>query len=367
MRSRSLFLILLILAGAPAVFAIDGPTLFEPADNNDVWDTGPGQNLRFRWGSVSGAAGYRLCITSNTELSCSTTSPYVKVYELTGTEKTISLTDFSRDFLGRNLKWGVQSIPSSGSPGPSAIRNLWLRHRPASLGSPAHNTTVQSFRPAFTWTAVSGVAGYKVVISTATDPWGSREAYDINSGSTTSFTPSTDIPSVGMTGVYWSVIVCQPINSCGFNGKVQDQTARWINYSIPDPRVSFATHIYPMITSSCSACHGGSYNYPQKATGRADNRSTQCNEAQTIPFDTTISASEMYNRFRCLPALSTEGVYANALNKVYVMPNQPKISGLYWKAQASTAGIFSENRTINNVTHQVKDWIRIWIEQGASP
>jgi hypothetical protein len=364
MRSRSLFILLLIVA-APAVFAIDGPTLFEPNDNNDVWDTGPGQNLKFRWGSVSGATGYRLCITAMPNLTCSSTVTNTKVYELTGTEKTIALTDFSRDFLGKTLKWGVQAVPSSGAPGASAQRNLWLRHRPAPLVSPAHNATT-NFRPTFSWTAVPGVAGYKVVISSATDPWGSREAYDINSGSTTSFTPTSDTPSIGQGGVYWSVIVCQPLDSCGFNGKVQDQTARWIAYAQGDPRVSFATHIYPMITSSCSACHGGTAYYPQKTTGRTDNPMTPCNESQTIPFDTTISASEMYNRFRCLTAKSTQGVYANALNKVYVMPNQPKISGLYWKAQASDAGIFSENRTINSVTHQVKDWIRIWIEQGAS-
>jgi hypothetical protein len=75
----------------------------------------------------------------------------------------------------------------------------------------------------------------------------------------------------------------------------------------------------------------------------------------------------MLARFKCMKARSTQGEYQQALGKVYVVPYQSAQSGLHHKAQASNAPTFSENLTINGVTKKVKEWITIWIDQGANP
>ena len=75
----------------------------------------------------------------------------------------------------------------------------------------------------------------------------------------------------------------------------------------------------------------------------------------------------MLDHFRCLKARSTQGTYSQALGKVYVVPGSSAQSGLHFKAQASTASAFSTNMTIGGVTKPLKEWIRIWIDQGANP
>jgi hypothetical protein len=363
MKSCVYFFILAVVV-APVAFA--QPQLTAPAADADIWDTGPGKTLRFSWNPVSGAAKYRLCMTGAANLTCSPSVSTTKVFTVTATFVDVPLTDFSNEFLAKWLQWGVQALNASdGILSTSQVRQVWLRYRPAPLVSPAHNATATTLQPTFTWTAVPGAEAYKVVISSITDPWGARETYE--AGTSTSLTAPSPIPSIGSTGVYWSVVVCKPAASCSFNGKVSDGTQRYLKYQAPDPIVSFAEHLYPMITTSCSGCHQGTVNYPQNTAGRVDNTSTRCNEGQTIPFNSSVSPSEMYDRFRCLTAMSRQGTYAEALGKVYVVPNQPKISGLYWKALRSDAGTFGENKVINGVQHTVREWIKIWIDQGARP
>ena len=49
------------------------------------------------------------------------------------------------------------------------------------------------------------------------------------------------------------------------------------------------------------------------------------------------------------------------------MPGNTALSGLHHKAQESTSPIFGSNRTIGGVTKTVREWITIWIQQGANP
>jgi len=88
--------------------------------------------------------------------------------------------------------------------------------------------------------------------------------------------------------------------------------------------------------------------------------------APSIPFSTTMPAAEMYRRLTCLQASSRQNTYQRALGKVYVVPGNPNNSGLHWKAQDSTAPTFSQNITIGGQQKPVKEWIRLWIEQGAA-
>ncbi len=133
------------------------------------------------------------------------------------------------------------------------------------------------------------------------------------------------------------------------------------------PTVSFQTHLYPLITNSqkCGMCHPSTGINPQPP--RPNDSSTTCDDSVGIPFNTTITAATMLERFKCMKARSTQGEYAQALGKIYVVPYQSAQSGLHYKAQASTASTFSENLTIGGVTKKVKEWITIWIDQGANP
>jgi hypothetical protein len=133
-----------------------------------------------------------------------------------------------------------------------------------------------------------------------------------------------------------------------------------------DPQVSFSQHLYPIISSpSCGACHPSGSIYPQK-TPRPAVCAASCG-TDVIPFNTTITAATMRTRFQCMKACSQNTQYSQAQGKVYVVPGNPSQSGLHHKAQASTSAIFSENRTINGVSKPVKEWIRLWIQQGANP
>ena len=120
------------------------------------------------------------------------------------------------------------------------------------------------------------------------------------------------------------------------------------------PTLSFARDLYPKITSQCASCHTGNGLYPQKLQTNA----AQCGSTRepSIPFNTSMSASQMLNKLKCLKASSEAGVYQRAKNKVYVVPGDYINSGLHWKAQGS--GAFSDT---------IKETIQNWIAQGARP
>ena len=122
----------------------------------------------------------------------------------------------------------------------------------------------------------------------------------------------------------------------------------------PANALSFARDLYPVITTQCAGCHSSNSLYPQKLQTNA----AQCGSTRepSIPFNTSMSASQMLTKLKCLRASSTSGTYAQAFGKVYVVPGNYQNSGLHWKAQNSSA--------FNQAT---KDLIRNWIAQGANP
>jgi hypothetical protein len=180
--------------------------------------------------------------------------------------------------------------------------------------------------------------------------------------------------------MYWSVTACKAgYTQCTTPGTtLQPRTVLVANAPasatppppVGDPTLSFAQHLYPIIASTeCGACHPVSTPpyYPQKL-GPSNNPASSLDEdAVSIPFSMADSASAMHGKFLGLVARSTAGSYAQALGKVYVVPGNSSGSGLHWKAQTSNAPVFGSNRSIGGQTKPLKEWIRIWIDQGAAP
>jgi hypothetical protein len=64
--------------------------------------------------------------------------------------------------------WRVRSFALNGDHSAwSAVRNVRLQFAPPTLLQPAHQSTVGSLRPLFTWAAMTGVTGYTIQISTS--------------------------------------------------------------------------------------------------------------------------------------------------------------------------------------------------------
>jgi hypothetical protein len=142
------------------------------------------------------------------------------------------------------------------------------------------------------------------------------------------------------------------------------------SFSITVPALRFSStpgNFYNMIATRCSACHpnsGGGMINPQLARS-SDDPASSVNEtvAPVIPFNTDISGIEMLTRFKQAKAVSAD--YSRARDKKYVVSNDPSQSGLHWKAQDSSSGIFEEDLTIDGVKLKIQDWISLWIKQGG--
>jgi hypothetical protein len=354
-----------------------GPILIGPDDNADLYHLYDSYRwVRLSWQPVGGATKYQVCLGGGVDLGCGD-GPITRFWDnLTATELTLSHADMvvpagapagTEPLYGRWLKWGVRACNSSGQCGTSAVRNLWIRFPPANLVSPGDDYQATSRRPQFQWNAVPGAAGYAINISSLTDPWGHRQQFIVNGGNTTSHTPAVDIENTGSTGFFWSVTTCKPMDKCGFSGKDQDDTQRWVTLpAFAYPQVSFANHLYPLLQPKCLMCHPvGGGTYPDSTAGRVNDPNTPCNETLGIQFNNSLSAAEVLQRFKCSRAMSGQAIYSPAYGKVYVVPGKSLDSGLHHKAQLSDSAVFSENFTIGNVTKQIKEWITIWIEQGG--
>lgn len=132
------------------------------------------------------------------------------------------------------------------------------------------------------------------------------------------------------------------------------------------PQVSFAQDFYPLLSGSqCGGCHAGGNLFPQK-TPRPSGCQASCG-TEVIPFDSSISSGVMLQRLKCLKACSGQAQYSQAFGKTYVVPGNPNGSGLHHKAQESNSPIFGSNFTIDGVSKPLREWIEIWISQGANP
>lgn len=390
--------------GVARSFYVMGPVLQlqDPADGSTY--AGSDRRPTFSWPAYAGFHASSQPATLRYVVTITGTGAAPSAFQA-GTSTTFKLPTSLSGQYQNPLRWGVRAC--TGAVGndincslPGATRTINLpgpaqaTWGPVQLSSPANNSTVDTGSK-LSWLPLTDAATYRVCLNTQSI--GCRLLVDVAAGSgtpqlelTAAILDMRENPnnpayvfrnaagSAMMKTMYWSVTACNAGNTqCTSPGTTPQQRTVLVanapatptpSPSPTDPLLSFAQHLYPVIASpDCSACHPGTSLYPQR-TGPSDNASSTMNELTTsIPFSTADSASTMRSKFLGLVARSTDGNYAQALGKVYVVPGNSGQSGLHWKAQQSSASAFSSNRTIGNQTKPLKEWIRIWIDQGAAP
>ncbi|WP_281784520.1 hypothetical protein [Sinimarinibacterium flocculans] len=350
------------------------PTLTGPGSSSSAASV-PNRRPTFQWQAVSGAQNYAVRVTgANGQMQ---------------TYPNVSGTSYQPpqnipDNLQNPVKWSAAACTQAGGCGRFAtdfLINLpgGAMTGPVILSQPATGAPVQG-GSTLSWNALPGAGNYAICIKKQSSPPPTSGniggcSWNQQNITATGYTmTAANVQNIGAGTAFWTVRAC----TSGNTACTQNYQWRAINVATgggtgddtgggTTPQVSFAQHLYPTIASNaCDACHQSSSRtppyYPQKPDGAPRNCA-----ASTIPFNTTITAAQMLDRFRCLKARSTQGTYSQALGKVYVVPGSSAQSGLHFKAQASTASAFSTNMTIGGVTKPLKEWIRIWIDQGANP
>lgn len=325
---------------------------------------------------VANATHYNICVRDVGATSCYVNQTPAAVAPSNGTMQFgINLPANKQGMLA---EWTARACNGQTACGPwAATERFTIVPNHPTLSAPANGASPASRNVTFQWQASTGAsAGYQLIIwktpgSDGYDvynPNGSLPSGNLNiqvgAGSTSR---TVDIPAALGATVSWAVTACTDFTGKGRRCSLGFQP-RTLTFATTVPTLSFAQHLYPIISSpDCSACHPGTNIYPQRL-GPSDNPSSSLNETTvSIPFSTADGAATMRNKFMGLVARSTQGVYAQALGKVYVVPNNSNNSGLHWKAQFSDAPVFSSSRTILGQTKPLKEWITIWINQGAQP
>jgi hypothetical protein len=212
--------------GSTASGNLPAPALSAPANGAGAVALPP----TFNWSQVSGNNGYNLMIapspgyltTIPTVSTCS--APCMVV--TTGANAN-SYTP-SNTFAAGIYYWQVQAIPSSGS-----VYGAWSGifgfttaggSLPApALSAPAPGATAVPLPPTFSWTSVTGAAGYRILVATTTSALPLNPAVGtcggcvVNATTTSaSYTPAGNA-LVGSTTYYWEVQALAPAGS-GQNG-----------------------------------------------------------------------------------------------------------------------------------------------------
>jgi hypothetical protein len=292
------------------------------------------------------------------------------------------------------VRWSVRACTTYNCSGSTPPRQITLAGGPAdalsgsiTYSAPANGTTVNAGSQ-LRWNTKPGVNNYRIclnmsesgchIIRNQAPQPGNIQSYTLTSMDLDARHPVTGVYYYRGGRMYWGIQGCTtggtpcvdtgairryvevpPVSSTGGGGTPGTGGTT--------PQVSFAQHLYPIIASgSCDSCHQSSSNNPPYFPQKPDGAPANCSP-NTIPFNTTVSASAMLNRLKCITARSQQGAYSQALGKIYVVPGSSTQSGLHWKAQNSSAPVFSSNRTINGVTKTLKEWIKIWLDQGANP
>jgi hypothetical protein len=299
------------------------------------------------------------------------------------------------------IRWGVQACTTVNCSASGGTRTLTLAAAaaptpwgPVVLSSPANNTTVDTGAK-LRWQNLANAATYRVCLNN--QPSGCRVLRDVTA---TSAQPELELKadildmrenpnnpayvfrnaagSPSLKTMYWSVTACNAGNTqCTSPGTTpQQRTVLVANASAVTtppptstlPTLSFATHLYPIIsTPTCSVCHLGTAAYPQKLGPSNLPISALDENTVSIPFSTADGAATMRTKFLGLAARSGNAQYTKAYGKVYVVPGNSNSSGLHWKAQDSTAPAFGNPIAISGQTKPLREWITIWINQGAAP
>jgi hypothetical protein len=283
------------------------------------------------WNAADGATKYQVCLTNGAQLGCINNASTKFWDNLSATELTLAPEDM-QGFFGRTLKWTPRACNVVNCTAGEQ-REIWIRHPPAALVSPADNTNAAGARPLLQWTPVSGVAGYKVNISSPTDPWGTRQSFDVSGAATAQYTPNVDVP----LPAYWSVKVCQSTSSCGFGGRVSEGTQRWLKAPTAPAGLGWATPITAEILSSIG--HSGSthlLNKSIKTIINSTNGTSGRTDGQTCSLCHFASASKNYR-----PDTSANNVNGIEPAEQIVRATAPSTTYYSW-SQAAPNGIIDK-------------------------
>jgi hypothetical protein len=187
---------------------IGAPALVTPANGVSV----SGTSVCFEWGSVAGAAKYKLLVSTSTNIL--DTTKYKRNVELVG-ETTTAYVDIGYPANGTKYFWwvwaygddGIQSAWSAVSANGRNFTNTGIGA--PILASPANRTSVPGNTVSFRWDSVVGAVKYKLLVSTSTTILDTAkykcnvDLVDLGSGLPTSYTDA-GYPANG-TKYYWWV------------------------------------------------------------------------------------------------------------------------------------------------------------------
>jgi len=148
--------ILVLTFGAVAASGIGTPSLFFPIDNAYIFDNTP----HFEWSTASGAENY--------EIQCSKDSSFLQENVFVVDNITSTYFDVENSLPDNRYYWKVRAGKTNGENGP------WSQTRPftidtiplaaPSLVSPENGVYFQPSSVSFTWAAVSGASGYRLMV-----------------------------------------------------------------------------------------------------------------------------------------------------------------------------------------------------------
>lgn len=219
--------------GSSGAGNLPAPALTVPANGT----TGVALSPIFSWTAVNGNAGYRIMIaTSPADLPSNPATNTCSSCTVVGTTST-NLNSFTPPsaLAAGAYYWQVQAIEPSSSSGTAAWSNAFSFSTAGgtlaapSLTTPANGATGVSVTPTFSWTTVSGNAGYRILIATTqaalpTNPLvGTCGNCTIGTTTTAaSYTPAASALAGGTT-YYWEVQALAPSGS--------GQNAAWSSVS----------------------------------------------------------------------------------------------------------------------------------------
>jgi len=208
---------------------LPAPTLSTPANGTTSVSTTPS----FSWTGASGNAGYRIMVATSsnglpTDPKLSTCASCV-INSTTATSVT-SFTPSTALNPVTTYYWQVHALTPSSSSGYGSWSSIFSfttsgsSNLPApTLTAPANAATNVNTTPNFTWTDVTGNAGYRIMVATSssalpTDPTVSTCAGCVINGTTatsaTSYTPTMALN--GGTTYYWEVHALTPSSNPGY-------------------------------------------------------------------------------------------------------------------------------------------------------
>jgi hypothetical protein len=210
--------------GVPGTGNLPAPALTAPANGA----TGAALSPAFTWTPVAGSAGYRILIATNpADLPTHSGTIACSACTVVATPSKNSYA-LSSALTAGIYYWQVQAIVPASSAGTAAWSNIFgFTTTSATLAAPtlkvpANGATAVSLPPTFTWTAVSGSSGYRILITPTKTALPTNPSVSVCGGCTVgatttaaSYTTSTTSATslTGGTTYYWQVQALPPAGS----------------------------------------------------------------------------------------------------------------------------------------------------------